>query len=99
MGGNFNSFKEIARKENSFIISEDSSYYMFRIYDRLLISPIKNIQNYKSKTFSELLPSRQYMEKYGIFADSNEVSIYNFYSNNLIAKYVRSFTLTQKRVS
>ncbi len=97
---NFNRFKEFARQENSFIISEDSSYYMFRIYDTVLISPTKKTRNYKSKIFSELLPGRKYMgEKYGIFADSNEVSIYNFYSNNLIAKYVRSFTVTQKRVT
>ncbi len=98
--GNFNSFKEFARRENSFIISEDSSYYMFRVYDTVLISPPTKARNYKSKIFTELLPGRKYKgEKYGVFADSNEISIYNFYSNNLIAKYVRSFTVTQKRVS
>ncbi|MEJ2616740.1 MAG: hypothetical protein P8Z35_17430, partial [Ignavibacteriaceae bacterium] len=49
--------------------------------------------------FHELFPEKQYRgEEYAIIADSNEVSVYNFYSNNLIAKYVRSFSLMNKKV-
>jgi len=93
-------YKEIAENKSHFIISENSDYYRFQIKDTLLVSANKKINNYKSKLFGELYPGKKYQfEKYAIIADSNEVSVYNLYSNNLIAKYVRSFSSQNKKVS
>ena len=94
-----NNFKEIETRKNHFIISENSSYYLFRIRDTLLLgSPQKN-GIYQSKLFHEIFPFKRYNnEEFAVIADSNEISVYNFYSNNLIAKYVRSFSLLNKKV-
>ena len=40
----------------------------------------------------------EYSEKYLIIANQNEISIYNIYSNNLIGKYVASFSVPVKSV-
>ncbi|MGB8320657.1 MAG: hypothetical protein WCE54_21170, partial [Ignavibacteriaceae bacterium] len=92
-------FKEIDKVKNIFTISENQSYYLFLIKDTLLLSPAETMNNYRSKLFHELLPDKIYNgEEYAVIADSNEISVYNFYSNNLIAKYVRSFTWLNKKV-
>ncbi|MFZ0453445.1 MAG: hypothetical protein WAM24_06800, partial [Ignavibacteriaceae bacterium] len=92
-------FKEIGKVKNIFTISENQSYYLFLIKDTLLLSPAETMNNYRSKLFHELLPDKIYNgEEYAVIADSNEISVYNFYSNNLIAKYVRSFTWLNKKV-
>ena len=52
-----------------------------------------------SKQFGELFPGRNYMgEKYAIIPSTDEISIYNLYTGNLIAKYVSAFTAEQKHV-
>ena len=95
----YNKFNEIDRRKNVFVISANPNYYLFQIKDTLLLTPPKKDNNYQSKLFHELFPYRQYQnEKYAIIADSDEVSVYNFYSNNLIAKYVRSFSSLNKKV-
>ena len=92
-------FKEIEKRKNNFIVSEDSEYYLFQIRDTLFLSPSQKLNNYQSKLFHEIFPENLYQsEKYAIIADSNEVSVYNFYSNNLVAKYVRSFTPSNEKV-
>ena len=64
-----------------------------------MLSPSQKFNNYQSKLFHELFPENLYHgEKYAIIADTNEVSVYNFYSNNLIAKYVRSFSPSSEKV-
>lgn len=95
----YSGIKEIKVRKNTFVISEDQDSYVFRIKNKLFLSPAQKINNYQSKLFRELFPHKQYRsEKYAIIADSNEVSVYNFYSNNLIAKYVKSFSVSNKRV-
>ncbi len=96
---NYDEYKEIESRKNIFFISENPDYYSFMIKDTLLLEPAQKDNYYQSKLFLELFPHKKYKsEKYGILADSNEVSIYNFYSNNLIAKYVRNFSPLNKKV-
>ncbi|MEJ2635775.1 MAG: hypothetical protein P8184_10845 [Calditrichia bacterium] len=82
------------------VITDRGKYYGFCLKDPLLISVPENFPGYKSKLFATLFPNRQYhCEKYAVIADSNEVSVYNFFSNNLIAKYVRAFSGSRLPVS
>jgi hypothetical protein len=95
---NKSEFKLIAKGYN-YKISGNNYFYLFQIKDTVLLSPRNSLAGYKSKLFSEIFPSREYhSEKYAIIADSNEISVYNFYSNNLEAKYVRGFDIHQQPV-
>ena len=50
-------------------------------------------QSYKSQLFAEHLPDARYDgEVYGIQFSANEVGLYDYYTNNLVAKYVSSFS-------
>ena len=96
---NYDGYKEIESRKNIFVISENPDYYSFMIKDSLLLVPARKNNSYQSKLFQELFPHKKYeSEKNAIIADSNEVSVYNFYSNNLIAKYVRNFSPLNKKV-
>ncbi len=97
--GSMDNYKVIDEKENSYKISANDEYYLFQIQDTLLLTPQIPVTGYQSKLFNEIFPGRIYQsEKYAVIADSNEISVYNFYSNNLEAKYVRGFTIDQKIV-
>lgn len=86
-------------QQNNFEIYENNAYYFFRIKDTLLISTSTIISNFRSRIFSEHFPSRKYnSEKYLIIANQNEISVYNLFSNNLIGKYVVSFSLPPKAI-
>lgn len=94
----YSDFKSIT-KQNNFEVLENSKEYIFRIRDTLLICPNETINNYQSKIFKEHFPNREYKsEKYLIIANKNEVSIYNLYSNNLIGKYIASFSFPPKLI-
>ena len=81
-------------KGNSFAVIENPEYLLFRLKDTLFISTKNQFRNYKSKMFKELFPNKIYnSEKYVIIADSNEVSVYNLFSNNLLAKYVKGLSI------
>lgn len=50
-------------------------------------------ESYQSRLFAEHLPNAQYHgEIYGIQFSTNEVGLYDYYTNNLLAKYVSSFS-------
>jgi hypothetical protein len=86
-------------KQNDFEVYENKEDYLFRMKDTLLISTPTITTNFKSKIFSQHFPSRIYnSEKYLIIANQNEISIYNLFANNLIGKYVASFSLPSKTV-
>jgi hypothetical protein len=90
---------DLITKQDGFEVYENEIEYLFRVKDTLLISPEEKIAGYQSKIFKEQLPKRKYnSEKYLILANQNEVSLYNLYSNNLIGKYVASFSLPTKIV-
>jgi hypothetical protein len=87
-------------KKNDFEVYENEKDYLFRVSDALLISTPKILSNYKSKIFSQHFPNRRYnSEKYLIIANQNEISVYNLFSNNLIGKYVASFSIPPQNVA
>jgi len=86
-------------KQSNFEVYENEEEYFFKIKDTLLISTPTIISNFKSKIFSQRFPNKKYnSEKYLIIANQNEISVYNLFSNNLIGKYVASFSLPPKTV-
>jgi len=90
---------KLLHSSNGSKVYEIDNYYYFKIKDTLLVSSLTKIDGYSSKIFRENFPDRKYTgEKYLIIANQNEVSVYNLYTNNLIGKYVASFTLPPKNV-
>ena len=90
--------KSIVQTKN-YKIYENSNSYLFELKTAITLTTQKPFSSYRSKLFKELIPGKKYKsQKYIITADSNEISVYNFYSNNLIAKYVKSFTIENKPV-
>jgi len=90
--------KEIKKSEN-YKIYENSANYLFELKGSIILTPKNYLMNYESKLFQELYTNKKYQgEKYLIIPDTNEISVYNLFSNNLIAKYVRSFTTENKPV-
>ncbi|MGB2990919.1 MAG: hypothetical protein WBC98_13275, partial [Candidatus Zixiibacteriota bacterium] len=65
----------------------------------LLIGADANWREYQSKKFHGVFGNREYQgEKYLILANGSEISIYNLFTNNLIANYVSSFSDTHSPV-
>lgn len=86
-------------KEKDYEIYNTNDYYFFRMKDTLLIPSPKQFLNYQSKLYKEFFPDKNYSsEKYLIIANSNEISIYNLFTNNLMGKYVSSFTIPPQPV-
>jgi len=80
-------------------IFEDLLSYYFNLRDTLLIGADTNWREYQSKKFYGVFGNRKYQgEKYLILANANEISIYNLFTNNLIANYVSSFSDTHSPV-
>ena len=74
-------------------VFEDSLSYYFDLRDTLLIGADTSFREYRSRKFHDVFKTREYQgEKYLILADSNEISIYNLFTNNLIANYVSAFS-------
>ena len=91
---------DLITKQNGFEVYENEIEYLFRVKDTLLIISGEKIFDYQSKIFKLIFPSRNYdSEKYLIIANSNEVSVYNLFSNNLIGKYVASFSIPPKALT
>lgn len=66
--------------------------YRFAIADTMLFGGSSDLSHFQSKQFIDLFGNREYRgEKYAIIADPNEISVYNLYTNNLIAKLVGGF--------
>jgi hypothetical protein len=94
----FNTFNLLSKKEDYEIYSNNENY-LFRVKDTLLIAFKPEMLNYQSKLFAEYFRNKEYnSEKYLIIANQNEISIYNLYSNNLIGKYVASFSIPPKEI-
>ena len=70
--------------------------YFFQLNGGLAIWEDEKIEGYQSSKFREVLPGASYLgEKYMILANEEEISVYNLYSNNLIANLVASFSIPQ----
>ncbi len=87
-------------KGDHYIIEENVDCYLFYLKSDMAFneggkSPITN-----SSKFEEIYPGKEFNgAKYLITVNDNEVSLYNLYSNNLVAKYAAGFTLTGKTVT
>jgi len=85
----------LIRDGKTYSIFDHGDYYFFNMKDILLISSNERYDGYRSRKFAELFPSRTYRsEKYAIVADSDEVSVYNLFTNDLIAEYSRGFSVS-----
>lgn len=87
----------IKENENTKIYANNNEYLIkVRSYVGLKAN---EIQNYQSAMFQQIFPNSKYQgEKYILTANENEVSIYNLFTNNLIAKYVKGFSIDNNTV-
>lgn len=80
--------------DGSVNVSEDGERYYFALQDTLLIGAGDGYDGFQSTVYSEIIGDGDYRsEKYMIAAGEDEISIYNLYTNNLIANYVASFSI------
>ena len=80
-------------------IYENDERYYFVMKDTLLIPTRDTCIYYRSRKFEEVLGKKEYQgEKYLVLASSSEISIYNLYTNNLIANCVCSFSIPPQSV-
>jgi hypothetical protein len=71
----------------------------FKIEGVVLFSEAQAPKNYHSSIFKELFPTEHYRgEKYAITANENEISVYNLYTNDLLAKYVPSMSVQKSLI-
>ncbi len=98
IGLNKNGFTK-TYENNAFKIFESSTLYFFQTKDTILISTNIPFNNYQSKKFKEVFPNQNYAEeKYLVISNTNEISVYNLYTNNLIANYTASLTIPMRNV-
>lgn len=91
-------YKLLLEKKNYSIYTNAVSY-LFELKDTVLLNSDIKYPGYKSSKYREVYPGRNYdSQKYLITADSNEISVYNLLTNNLIAKYVSSFAIPPDNV-
>jgi hypothetical protein len=86
--------------ENDFYyLKANEEYYLVGTKESLLISTPDKQKKYLSKIFRDSYFDKEYNgEKYLINVNDSEISIYNLYTDNLIANYVSGFTLEMKPV-
>ena len=80
-------------QDHSSIIRADSDRYYFQIRDTLLVPSKSTFEGYQSIKFDEIMPGQYNQEKYLIIAGPEEISVYNLYSNNLVASYALAFSI------
>jgi hypothetical protein len=86
--------ENILNRGTFFKVSEHGSRYSFWMKDTLLIENSQISEMGQSKIFKELLPSRSYQgEQYLFIAQEKEISLYDLFTNNLIANYASAFNL------
>jgi hypothetical protein len=94
-----NDFRDTIAATKNYRIYENSDGYLFELKDTIELEPKKFHLRYDSKLYNELFPGKNYNDqKYIISANENEISVYNLYINNLIAKYVKSFSIKNESV-
>jgi hypothetical protein len=81
-------------QNDSVNVFQDGLRYYFLLQDYLLLHADQHFPGYTSKKFNEILPHKTYHgEKYLIRVTTDEISVYNLFTNDLIASYVASFVL------
>ncbi len=80
--------------DGSVNVSENGERYYFELQDTLLIGAGDDYDGFQSTAYNDIVGDGDYRgEKYMIAAGEEEISIYNLYTNNLIANYVASFSI------
>jgi hypothetical protein len=99
-GINAKNYQDIIIRTKNFCVYENNQAYLFKIRNAITLTPENSLQNYVSGLFNELYAGKIYQnEEYILSADSNEISLYNLYSNNLIVKYVKAFSLKKETIT
>ena len=97
-GINKSNFTSLVTENENVTVLENDNSYLIKVRNSIGVM-IHNEDKYQSNLFSELFPARKYNgEKYIITANAGEVSVYNLFTNNLIAKYVSGFAADNKAV-
>ncbi len=85
---------QIIIENDSVNVFQDGQRYYFLMQEYLLNHANLHFPGYVSKKFNEILPHKTYQgEKYLIQVTADEISVYNLFTNELIASYVASFVL------
>jgi hypothetical protein len=85
--------------DSSWQIAEDSERYYFRISDVAVLPGSKVNPSYSSKAFRDALPEKVYKgEEYLVRVTEDDISVYNLFTNNLIATYAASFAIPPRKV-
>ena len=80
-------------------ISFAGDFYAIEMKNNFGLKPLTSSSAYASVKFNEVLPRERYGgERYLITADSNEIVVYDLYTNNSIAGYAAGFSLPPKSV-
>lgn len=93
-------------KNDTHIVKENfvkvNDYYKFSVTSPFIFSPSNEnttVKDYISKKYTKIILENSYEGfKYGIAADSLSVSVYNFYTNEIIASYSVNFSLNPQPV-
>jgi hypothetical protein len=108
-----NYLKEYENKPNIYVDKNDTytvkknfvkvnDYYKFSVTSPFIFSPASENtigKDYISKKYAEIIRENSYEGfKYGIAVDSLSVSLYNFYTNEIIASYSVNFSLKPQPV-
>ena len=95
----FAGFPNTIKESDNVSIYANEEEFLVKLKNSVGLKP-GNITIHESKLFAELLPNSMYEgEEYLITANTDEVSIYNLFTNNLIAKYVKGFSVYNKIVT
>ncbi len=98
-GIDIKSYQDTLIQMKNICVYENDKTYLFKIKNTITLTPVNSLQNYVSSLFNELYSGKIYRnEEYILSADSDEISLYNLYSNNLIAKYVKAFSLKKEKI-
>lgn len=80
-------------------IYDSGKFYLVRLKSNMILSNPEKPGSYKSKKFAEIFPKTAYTgAKYLITSNEREVSVYNLYTNNLIASFSQGFSFSQRNV-
>ncbi|HEX2868582.1 MAG TPA: hypothetical protein VHO03_16180 [Ignavibacteriales bacterium] len=80
-------------------IYDSGKFYLIRLRSNMILSDPEKSGSYKSKKFEEIFPKTAYTgAKYLVTSSEREVSVYNLYTNNLIASYSQGFSFSQRNV-
>ncbi len=84
---------------DEYTVAQNRDWYLFVTQKDLFVNSQIRYPDYDSKLFKEMFPNRAYnSEKYAIRVSESEISVYNLFTNNLIAKYASGFSKDMKPV-